>query len=311
MVIFERAGGSLRAFLLFGTEFFRLIQHKGTRMIRLLMILLTALFASPLLAKDLPRLGVFGVVQTVLPLVVSGQEIILPPDVPVISPLGLGQTIGTGDTLAIRVKMDQGVLTATRVLLIYPIIGPVSAVQGNTATIMGSPAHVPPDTNMEVGTWVALSGFWSGEKIITTKVRVIKRNGFGHITGVVSNGEVALGGTALRGAQVPLEGFQDHIWMFSGAPEDAGLRVRLIAKGIFGGEIDLALWQGHASLPIASQTYTIHGTGLIGTAADAQMPDAGTLITRCGYEGRFVDAAPSGMEAEFAALGCVGGTLAD
>lgn len=273
-------------------------------MIRLLVILLTTLVAWPVLAKDLPRLGVFGVVQTVSPLVVAGQEIILPEDVPVISPLGMGQTIDVGDTLAIRVDLDQGALTAIRALQIHPIIGPVSAVQGNTATIMGSPAHVPPDTDIDVGTWVALSGFWSGEKVITTTLRVINRSSFGHITGVVSKSDIKLGGTALRGAQMPLDGFQDHIWMFSGSPEDAGLRVRLIAKGIFGGEIDLALWQGHASLPIASQTYTIHGTGMIGTARDAQMPDAGALITRCGYEGRFVDVAPNGMDAEFAALGC-------
>ena len=280
-------------------------------MIQLLTILLTMLLALPVKAKDLPRLGVFGAVQSVSPLVVAGQEVILPEGVPVISPLGLGQTIGGGDTLAIRVSLEQGVLTATRVLQIHPIIGPVSFVHGDTATIMGTSTHVPPDTKIEAGSWVALSGFWSGEKVITTALREINRSGFGHITGVVSNTDIKLGGTALHGTQVPQEGFQDHIWMFSGSPEDAGLRVRLIAKGIFGGEIDLALWQGYASLPIASQTYTIHGTGLIGTAHDALMPGTGTLITRCGCEGRFVDVAPNGMEAEFAALGCLEDTLAD
>ncbi len=280
-------------------------------MLRLLMIFLIGAFTFPVQAQELSRLGVFGVVQTVSPLVVAGLEIELPQDVPVISPLGLGQTIDVGDTLAIHVTLDSKKLTAIRVLHIHPIIGPVSAVKDNTATIMGTHAYVPTGVKLSAGDWIALSGFWSGDKVITTKIRQVNRSGFGHITGVVSNKRDKLAGTALRNVTEPLEGFQDHVWMFSGAPEDNGLSVRLSAKGIFGGEIDFGLWQGHASLPIASQTYTIHGTGIIGSARDALMPEAGALITRCGYEGRFVSAAPNGMKAEFDALGCAGDILAD
>lgn len=280
-------------------------------MMRLLMILLIAMFGGPVLAKDGLRLGVFGVVQTVSPLMVAGQKITRPEDVPVISPLGLGQTIGVGDTLAVRVKMDKGSLTAMRILQIHPIVGPISSVHGNTAIIMGSAVHVPPDLDLKTGTWVALSGFWSGEKLITTRSRGITQSGFGHLTGVVSSQDFKLGGSELYGAKAPDEGFGNHIWMFSGAPQKEGLQVSLIAKGIFGGDMDLAVWQGHASLPIASQTYTIHGTGLIGTARDAQMPDAGALITRCTRRGRILDVAPDGMEAAFDALGCSRYTQAD
>jgi hypothetical protein len=280
-------------------------------MMRLLMILLIVLFAVPVLAENTLRLGIFGVVQTVSPLMVAGQEITLPEDIPVISPLGVGQTIGVGDTLAVRVKMDQGALTAIRILQIHPIVGPISSVQGNTAVIMGSSVHVPPDLNLKAGTWVALSGFWSGEKLITTMSRAVSQSSFGHLTGVVSSQGIKSGGSELFGAKAPVDGFGNHIWMFSGTPQKEGLGVSLIAKGIFGGEMDLAVWQGHASLPIASQTYTIHGTGLIGTARDAQMPDAGALVTRCAREGRILDAAPDGMEAAFDALGCTKYTQVD
>lgn len=271
---------------------------------RFLILLLNALMAMPALAQDVPRLGIFGLVEAISPLVVAGQEIALPKGLPVISPLGLGQAIGVGDTLAIRVNVDNGKLTAMRVLHVHPVVGPVATVQDKIATIMGSPIHVPPDKDLKSGDWVAVSGFWSGGTVITTKLREVSRSSFAHLTGAVSSDGFKLGGSEVRGAQVPLEGFGDHIWMLSGAPEVSGLRVRLISKGIFGGEIDLAVWQGHASLPIASQTYMIHGTGLIGTARDAQMPEAGALIIRCASEGRILNRAPDGMKAAYSALGC-------
>lgn len=77
-----------------------------------------------------------------------------------------------------------------------------------------------------------------------------------------------------------------------------------MSQGVFGGPVDVALWQGYASAPIASQTYMIHGTGIIGTARDAEMPAAGALVQRCVIGGRVLRAAPEGSELAFAALGC-------
>ncbi len=87
--------------------------------------------------------------------------------------------------------------------------------------------------------------------------------------------------------------------------------MRLLSKGVFGRAVELVLWQGHASLPVASQTYTIHGTGIIGTARDAQMPDAGALIVRCVFQGHVVRTAPDGFDAAYEALGCARDTPAE
>lgn len=102
----------------------------------------------------------------------------------------------------------------------------------------------------------------------------------------------------------PADGYGNAVWVFSGTAQEDALQVRLTSRGVFGRAVDLALWQGYASEPIASQTYMIHGSGFVGTARDALMPAAGALVVRCVHEGRVVEAAPEKLEAAFAALGC-------
>lgn len=276
-----------------------------------LMILMCILVGSLAQAEEVSRLGIFGLVESVTPLVVAGQQITLSDDQRVISPLGPNQSIGLGDTLAIAAQIVDGQLSATRILEIYPAVGPVTAVKGKTATVMGTAVHVPPDTEVKVGMWVALSGFWSGGTVITTNVRRAEAGGFGHLTGMIDEESLQLGGSDVHAAQWPDNGFGRDIWLLSGTPDETGLRVRLMAKGVFGGPVDLALWQGYASAPIASQTYVIHGTGITGTAHDAQMPKVGALVTRCAHEGRVLHVAPDGVQLAFDLLGCSRRILAD
>ena len=276
---------------------------------RLLFLLICVMLAAPLRAQDALRVGVFGVVEGLDPLVVPGREISVPDDVRTISPLGPGQAIALGDTLAVVVSVEGGRLVAVRMLEFFPVVGPVADVREGTATIMGTTVHLPPKTSLKSGQWVALSGLWSGEQVITTKVRRVDWDGFGQLAGSVelatADQPLLIGRSTVFGADPPKDGFGDGIWMLSGQPEAEGLRVRLMSKGVFGSKVDLVLWQGHASLPVASQTYMIHGTGIIGTATDALMPSAGALITRCAWQGRVVRASPEGLEAAFEALDCV------
>ncbi|MBB3992457.1 hypothetical protein GGR95_000076 [Sulfitobacter undariae] len=275
---------------------------------RLLTFLIFVGLAYQAHAQDAPRLAVFGVVETVNPLVVAGREILLPEGVRILSPLGPSGAVQLGDTLAIAATLSNGTLVATRVLEVFPIVGPVATVTEGTATVMGTAVHVPPKAVVKKRQWVAVSGLWSGEKVITTNLRSVDWDGYGQLAGAIDRVEgtepVKIGGTTINGARVPQDGFGNDIWTFSGAPEGTALGMRLMSKGVFGGKVDLTLWQGYASLPIASQTYMIHGSGIIGTAKDASMPQAGSLITRCVLDGRVVYAAPIGLEAAYDALGC-------
>jgi len=280
---------------------------------RLFLLLLYALSFGPVQAQDVRRLGVFGMVESIDPLVVAGREINVPLDVRVISPLGPGHVITLGDTLALVVSHENDRLFATRMLAIFPIVGPVTAVKEGKARVMGTDVHLPPDVGVKAGQWVVFSGLWSGTHLISTKMRRADVGGFGQLVGVFEDDAPSdlIGGSVVIAAPQFEDGFGDEIWTFSGQPEKSGLRVRLTAKGVLGGKVDLVLWQGYASAPIASQTYLIHGSGIIGTATDALMPVVGELVTRCAVQGRVVHAAPDGLEAAFKALDCAKYILAD
>ncbi len=277
---------------------------------RLWLIFIFALMTGSVHADEPVRLGIFGTVDSIAPLVVAGRRIEAADSTPVISLLGLKQPIEVGDTLAIVVRTGDEVLVAERVLQIYPVVGAVSEVDDDTAKIMGSLVHIPPDQEIKVGQWFAVSGLWSGAKAITSNLHRFE-GGVAQLAGSIDPDSDRLGGSAILTTQRPLDGYEGDVWMLSGTPEGEGLRVRLMSKGVFGRNVDLAVWQGYASLPIASQTYLIHGTQIRGTARDAQMPAAGALIARCVHQGRVVDVAPEGLEAAFDALDCAKHTPAD
>lgn len=275
---------------------------------RLWLILVYFGLVCPAWAQDAPRLGIFGMVEGTDPLVVAGQTIVVPEKVPVISPLGPDAVFGVGDTVAVVATVAEDQLVAARILQVFTIVGPLANVVEGTATIMGTAVHIPPSTAVQSDQWVALSGLWSGDTVITSKLRRIDWNGFGQLTGVVEppaqNDHDRIGSSTITVAHGPEDGFGDDIWTLTGTPEQNGLRVRLISKGVFGGRVDLVLWQGYASLPVASQTYMIYGSGITGTATDALMPVAGSLVTRCAAQGRVLKSAPDGLEAAFELLGC-------
>ena len=277
---------------------------------RLWPILTYVLMTASAQAQEPVRLGVFGMVSSIVPLVVAGRQIEEADRIPVISILGSKEAIAVGDTLAVVVKQGDEGLVAERIFEIYPVVGPVREVSGDTATIMGSFVHIPPDSEIRVGQWLAVSGFWSGTKAITSNFRSFG-GGIAQLVGAVDQEGITVGGSLISNTKAPLDGYSDDVWVFSGSPQGDGLQVRLMSKGVFGRQVDLAVWEGYASEPIASQTYMIHGSSVIGTARDPQMPAAGTLIARCVRQGRVVDVAPEGMEAAFEALACARHTPAD
>lgn len=270
---------------------------------RYLWIVLTVLWPGIAAAQEDIHLGLYGRVDSTDPLVVAGVAVTVPEALPLISPLGQGAPVQAGDILALRLRLEGDRLTAVRMLEIFPVVGPVTSVAEGTAIVMGTEVHVPQGADVRRGRRVALSGFWSGQRLIATNVRGAD-GGFGHLTGVVDAETQTIGGSELRGAKRPEDGFGGGLWILSGAPEEGGLRVQLLGQGLFGGPVAMALWQGHATAPVASQTYQIFGTAVTGTARDAQMPQPGALITRCAVADRVVDVAPEGLDLPFAALGC-------
>ncbi|MEP1944206.1 MAG: hypothetical protein ABJJ03_13980, partial [Sulfitobacter sp.] len=189
---------------------------------RRLLVLLCVVMGVPAQAQTVQRLGVFGLVESLEPLVVAGQQITLPDDLRLISPLGPDQEIALGETLAVTAQLVDGQVLATRMLQIFAVVGPVGVVHGQSATVMGSEVHIPPDLSLKSGKWVAISGLWSGETVITTKVREVGAGGFAHLVGVMSEEGLRLGGSGVWNGSTPQEGFGQSIWSVSGAPVDDG-----------------------------------------------------------------------------------------
>lgn len=115
---------------------------------------------------------------------------------------GRQEALSVGDTLAIVVRIDDEGLVAERLLEIYPVVGPVGEVAGDTAKIMGSLVHIPLDAKIKVGQWLAVSGLWSGNKAITSSYRRFG-GGIAQLAGVVDQEGEKLGGSRVVNGHPP------------------------------------------------------------------------------------------------------------
>lgn len=243
------------------------------------------------------RIGIFGIVDQVVPLVVADNPITNDESLPVLSALGPDQRIAIGDTVAVRAVFEKGQLRAERILQVYAVAGPITARDGHEMTVLGTPAHVPSDVDPKVGQWVALSGLWSGDKVITTGVHASEAGGLAQVSGVFRVPDAVdtfrIGRTAVAGVEPPQGDFDDAVWTLAGVPDGAGLRVHTMARGVFGGPVDLEIWEGYASGPVASETWMIHGTGIYGYDREADMPEPGTQLRVCSVQGKVLRTAPA------------------
>lgn len=256
-----------------------------------------ALMAQSVTAEAPLRIGIFGIVDQVAPLVVAGTAIAKDADLPVLSALGPEQRMSVGDTVAVRATFENGLLRAERILEVYAVAGPITARDGNAANVLGTPVHVPIGSDPQIGEWVALSGLWSGEKVITTAMHPGEVGGLAQISGVfelqVDMAVERMGRTAVVGTELPQGDFDDAVWTLTGVPEGDALRVYTMARGLFGAPMDMELWEGYASGPVASETWMVHGTGIYGYDREADMPATGTQVRVCAAHGKVLRTPPA------------------
>lgn len=224
---------------------------------------------------------------------------------PLISARGPDHVPRVGDPLAIRARlMPRGVI-AERLLAAYPIAGPIAACEGNQVRVMGTPVHLHANSALGVGDRGAFSGFWNGTKVIPTRTLRIEGGVLAHVSGALEleAGAPRIGESVARGVQLPQGDIDDDVWTLNGVADVDGLHVQLSARGVFGGPVDLALWEGYASGPVASDTWQLFGTRVHGYDREADMPQAGTRIRACARAGRVLRDPPADSTA-WAALDC-------
>lgn len=273
----------------------------------------------PLAAQDdtAPlRLGVIGTITALDPVQINTLTLDIAQDMPVISPLGprSGRTLRLGHTLALTLeKADRG-WDLKRALHIYPLIGQVSAIEDGVLVVMGSRViGTAPDMfdGIKPGYWVGISGLWQGDQLMASRAGAIPPTGFAQLSGSyvapeIDTSNARIGGTTIIG---PLgdKVTTGDFWAISGAPTENAIKVVLKSTRIFAGKVDLVLAQGYPSEPLASETYTLLGTGLLGYATESDMPDPDRPGLVCGIDGTILRKPPldKQLASVVAQLGCL------
>lgn len=263
------------------------------------------------------RVGVIGTITALDPVQINGLTLEVGEDTPVLSPLGPrnGLTLRVGHTMAVTLEVAGDGWDIKRLLHVYPLIGPVSTITDGTLDVMGSIVVAGSPATFEgisAGNWVGISGLWRGEQLIASRAGAISATGFAQLSGSYvaaeeETGNPKIGGTEINGP-LPAETDTADMWVLSGTPSDTALKILLSSPRLFVGEVDMVLAQGFASAPIASETFMLLGTGLIGHAKDSDMPRQDSPIIRCAIGRVILQKPPEEIPlAELASrLGCFG-----
>lgn len=253
------------------------------------------------------RVGLFGVVTGETELHLNGQKLPLDPKTPVINPLGLirGQDVKAGDVLALTIEVSSERWTVLRAMQIFAVIGPATKKTTDQMAILGNDVLPLAGEKLTKGRWAAVSGFWQDNRIVDAHVTQVSATGFAHISGPIAppqsigNFEIGQTGLVRMKAKDPKEG---QLWLVSGPALEAGIRADLMTQGLFSGRLDLVVMEGYASAPIASETYEVFGTGLIGYAKESDMPSPKTRAIFCGINGKVVRKTNTEMTPKLIAL---------
>ncbi|UWR22704.1 hypothetical protein [Sulfitobacter sp. S190] len=272
---------------------------------RTLLFLICAMLPAALWADAPVRVGFLGPVTQVDPLMVNGQEILLAEDVPVVSFIGGDGALRVGDVLQIEAEFDGDRFSATRVVRQFLAVGPVQIAKDTGISVMGSGFRGPGADGVAEGQWIAVAGQWRERHGVISRLIPLNDPAIA-MTGGHPNlpedgvGPIRIGQTAITGlAAVPSK---TGYWTVIGAAGADSIRANVLSTGLFADDIAFALVAGFASGPIASETYEIIGTGIVGYAREAQMPQRDQPQLFCVAGGKVSRGAPADAGAVVLAL---------
>lgn len=239
--------------------------------------------------------GIVGTVTDLGSIWVNGQHIRFDPDLPVTDGIGLATAsqIRRGHTVAVVATPDGSDWQARDIRQVLPLVGPVSAVNGASLTVLGNLVHAPgPVTGVVPGEWIAVSGLWRENEVVASRLERIMGDSFNaQITGTYlgpdSQGRVRIGNVPILGL-LPQHLQPGDVVRATGQPEPGGLRVEKLEKGLFTAPVALVQAEGYFSPPRADGLYTVLGSGLV---AYTDQPDMMHQMDRgiaCGRQGAMV-----------------------
>ncbi len=241
--------------------------------------------------------GIVGTITRLSSIIVNGQRITFPPDLPVKNELGplIASQLVPGDTVAVVASLTGATWKAQNIRRIIPIIGPVSEVNsdetGITLEVMGTLVRLPELTTPTVkrGDWVAISGLWQDEDVVATRVEVIPPRQHAVITGSnlsVGASRISKIGNTLIAGIIPKHIQPGDVIQVTGAPEAGSIHATSLETGIFGGEVGLVQAEGYLSPPSSTGLYTLLGSGMVAFTNQPDMIDETAKVLVCGYNGK-------------------------
>lgn len=234
--------------------------------------------------------GIAGTITELGSIVVNGQRIAFDDAMDVSSPLGQARAteLQPGDAVAVAVEPAGQGWRALDIVQVFQIVGPVMSRSDTELTVMGTRVtNLTHSGSLAIGDWVAVSGLWSADEIVATRVVQVTPQRTAHVQGSYSEpGEddiLRIGGTVLQGLTLEHARSGDVI-RATGRPDGLVLRVEDAYLGLFDRPVDIVLVEGYLSGVAPNGHYTVLGTGLTSFTSEPEM--AQERVEVCGYRGR-------------------------
>lgn len=234
--------------------------------------------------------GIVGEITALGSIVVNGQRITFAPDQEVANAVALTQAADLlpGDIVAVAVTPAAQDWGAVAIRQVHALVGPVSAASAGEFTLLDVAVQWQ-GPSPAVGDWIAVSGFWTGDGVIATRVQPIAPRGTAQIVG--SYGADTAGAATKVGTltlDLPLlqHASEGDVIEVTGTIADGQLSVTDIKLGLFDMPVSVVLAEGYLTDIAPSGHYTVAGSGLSAYTDNQQSIMETDRIRVCGADGQ-------------------------
>jgi len=258
--------------------------------------------------------GIVGTITRLGSIHVNGQLILIDAEAPVrgsVPPL-TASGLRPGHTVAVTATRTADGWRAHSIRQVFPLVGPVSAMDGRVATILGTRVDLGDQAaRVSAGDWLAISGLWKEQQVVATRVDHLTGKDHearlsGTYLGPDQSGSIVVGGSQISGI-VPQHLEPGDLVRVIGEPGPSGIVATTLETDLFDDAVGLIQVQGYYSVPRSNGLYTVLGSGLVAYTEQPEMIDQNSRVIRCGQHGQLTGNAvtntPGGQEA-WAELGC-------
>lgn len=242
--------------------------------------------------------GIVGTITELGSIHVNGQRVVFASNMQVSSvlgPLAAGE-LTAGDTVAIVAHPEEQHWNAQNINRQFAIIGPVVTHNDDRLVVMGTHVEtreVEGLREISVGDWVAVSGLWQGDRIISSKVETIAPRSLAYIKGsylpLGSSPTLLIGDTRITGIS-PEHVRPGDVIQVEGIPSNDGLAATRLWPDTFLTQTEIVSIEGYLSAPTPTGLYTMLGSGLVAFTDQPGMIDPLERTIRCGVGQKFANA---------------------